>query len=57
LQDIVFKNGQNEIRIGYYIIGKKPAMCGWWVWGQYCPFIPKSDFKRLLKKARTKGIL
>jgi len=57
LQDIVFENGQNEIRIGYYIIGKKPAMHGWWVWGQYCPFIPKNDFKRLLEKARTKGIL
>ena len=57
LQDIVFENGQNEIRIGYYIIGKKPAMRGRWVWGQYCPFIPKRDFKRLLGKAHKKGIL
>ena len=57
LQDVVFENGQNEIRIGYYIIGKKPAMRGRWVWGQYCPLIPKRDFKRLLEKARTKGIL
>lgn len=57
LQEILFDDGNKEIRIGYYIIGKKPRMQGKWVWGQYCPFIPKHDFEKLLDKAKEKGIL
>jgi len=57
LQNLLFKNGKNELRIGYYIIGKKPRMRGKWVWGQFAPFFPKSDLKKLLAKARRKGII
>lgn len=57
LQEILFENHKKEIRIGYYIIGKKPRSKGKWVWGQYCPFFPKQDLIRLIGKAKKKGIL
>jgi len=57
LQEILFEDGKKELRIGYYIIGKKPRSKGKWVWGQYCPFFPKQDLKKLIEKARKKGIL
>lgn len=57
LQEIVFEDGKKEIRIGYYIIGKKPKMRGKWVWGQYCPMIPRQDFEELIKLAKKKRIL
>ena len=34
LQRIRFDHGAEEIRLAYYIIGKKPKMLGRWVWGQ-----------------------
>ena len=46
-----------ELRIGYYILGKKPKVLNKWVWGQYCPLIPKHDLKMLLKKAKQKGLI
>lgn len=57
LQEILFEDGKKELRIGYYIIGKKPRVKGRWVWGQYCPFFPKQDLKKLIEKAKKKGIL
>jgi len=57
LQEILFEDGKKEIRIGYYIIGKKPKMKGKWVWGQYCPIIPKEDFEKLIELAKKEGIL
>lgn len=57
LQEILFENRKKEIRIGYYIIGKKPRSKGKWVWGQYCPFFPKQDLIKLIEKAKKKGIL
>ncbi len=57
LQEILFGDEKKEIRIGYYIIGKKPRSKGKWVWGQYCPFFPRKDLKELIKKAKGKGIL
>jgi len=57
LQEILFENREKEIRIGYYIIGKKPRAKGRWVWGQYCPFFPKQDLIKLIEKAKKKGIL
>ncbi|MFH1457098.1 MAG: hypothetical protein ABIF17_03210 [Patescibacteria group bacterium] len=57
LQDLLFENGKKEIRIGYYIIGKKPKMKGKWVWGQFCPLFPKKDLLALLKKAKDKKII
>ena len=29
------EDGRIELRLGYYIIGKKPKMDGKWVWGQF----------------------
>jgi hypothetical protein len=57
LQRIKLSNGSEELRLGYYIIGKKPAMRGRWVWGQYAAFLPVRDFKRILSKAQSKGWL
>lgn len=56
LQEVESERGK-LLRIGYYIIGKKPKMNGKWVWGQYCPFIIDKDLKNLIDKAEKEGIL
>ena len=45
------EKGKEEIRIGYYIKGKKTKMKGKWTWGQFCPTIPKNDLQEVLTKA------
>lgn len=58
LQRIQFEDdGVLELRLGYYIIGKKPRMRGRWVWGQSCPLIPEGDFKKLIAAAEKRGWL
>ena len=57
LQEILFEDGKKELRVGYYIIGKKPKAKDRWVWGQYCPLFPRGDLIRLIEKAKKKGIL
>ncbi len=57
LQEIIFGDNKKELRLGYYIIGKKPRAEGRWVWGQYCPFFPKQDLIKLINKAKEKKIL
>lgn len=57
LQEILFEDGKKELRLGYYIVGKKPGARNRWVWGQYCPFFPKKDLVKLIEKAKKKGIL
>jgi len=57
LQEIIFEDGKKEIRIGYYIIGKKPRMKNKWAWGQFCPLFPKKDLIKLIEKAKKKGII
>jgi len=42
-----------EIRIGYYIIGKKPSVAGKWVWGQFAPMIPQKDVSGIFKRIQT----
>jgi len=49
--------GDIEYRFGYYIVGKIGRAKGRWVWGQFCPFIPKEDLKKLLKKAEEEGTI
>jgi len=45
LQRIAFDDdGRIELRLAYYIIGKKGKMRGRWVWGQYAAFLPAKDF-------------
>lgn len=46
---------RTEVRVGYYIIGKKPRMLGRWVWGQYAAMMPLKDFKALIRQAEKKG--
>lgn len=57
LQEILFEDGKKEIRVGYYILGKKPRMKDKWTWGQFCPFFPKEDLIDLIKKAKKEGII
>jgi hypothetical protein len=57
LQEIEFEDGKQEIRVGYYIIGKKPKMKDKWVWGQFCPMFPKVDLEKLIEKGRESGII
>jgi hypothetical protein len=55
LQKLNYEDGDDEeIRFGYYIIGKKERMKGKWVWGQYCPLLPKRDFEEIIKLAIEK---
>jgi hypothetical protein len=56
LERIIFEEENRiELRLGYYIIGKKPRMKGKWVWGQYAAMIPVEDFKNLFEEAKTEG--
>lgn len=56
LQRIQFENdGHIELRLAYYIIGKKPKMAGKWVWGQFATMIPAKDFQSIISKAMEKG--
>ena len=58
LQKLKFESdGRIELRLGYYIIGKKAAMRGRWVWGQYATMMPVSDFRRIVNGAKRKGWL
>ena len=49
--------GEVYYRIGYYIVGKIGNKKGRWTWGQYCPFIPKQDLKKILKLAKKRGVI
>jgi len=53
-QRIKLSNGREELRLGYYIIGKKPAMRGRWVWGQYATFLPVQDFNKIIRMAKKR---
>jgi hypothetical protein len=56
LQRLKFDDdGREEIRVGYYIIGKKENRRGKWVWGQYCTLMPMSDFQALIGSAEERG--
>ena len=55
LQRIEFEDKRIEVRLGYYIIGKKPKMRGRWVWGQFAALMPLRDFRALIRVAEKKG--
>lgn len=55
LEKIRFEDGRIELRLGYYIIGKKPKMLGRWVWGQYATLLPVEDLAALVGEARRRG--
>jgi len=51
----VFREGDVEYRIGYFIVGRNGQMRGRWAWAQFCPLIPRRDFGKLLRKASREG--
>jgi len=55
LQKVHFEDCSFELRLAYYIIGKKPSMKGRWVWGQYATFMPQEDFIAIYKEAKIRG--
>jgi hypothetical protein len=57
LQRIKFDSGRLEYRLGYYVIGKRPAMRGRWAGGQFATMVPLRDFRRIIKKAKRIGRL
>jgi len=55
-QRIQYDDGREELRLGYYIIGKKEGRTrGKWCWGQYAAMAPACDFQALVKMATEKG--
>ena len=55
MQLMEFEDQRQEIRVGYYIIGKLPKMRGRWVWGQFAAFMPIGIFRQLIRKATKRG--
>ncbi len=49
--------GDIEYRIGYFVVGRNGNKRGRWIWGQFCPLIPKDDFRELLRKAKDERTL
>jgi len=49
--------GDIEYRIGYFMVGKNGNSKGKWIWGQFCPIIPKDDLNKLLTKARKEKVI
>jgi hypothetical protein len=57
-QRIRYDDGREELRLGYYAIGKKEGrMKGKWCWGQYALMAPACDFQAVIKMATEKGWL
>ncbi len=56
LQKVRFEgDGRIELRLAYYIIGKKPRMAGRWVFGQYATLMPIDDFRLIIQEAERRG--
>ena len=55
LQKLRYQESKDvELRLAYYIIGKRPKMLGKWTWGQYATFLPISDFQAIVDEARRR---
>ena len=58
LQKILFSNGRNQLRLGYYVLGQKEGnMKDHWVWGRNAPFMDLAEFQALIESAKSKGWL
>ena len=57
LQKIKYENDIIQLRLAYYIIGKKPKMQGRWVFGQFAPLMSFEDFRAIVDEARKKSWL
>lgn len=53
LQKLRFKDGRDELRLGYYIVSKSPNKK--WVWSRYTLMLPKEDFLALFHEAEKQG--
>jgi len=47
-----WRKGDRDYRIGYFIVGKIGGAKDKWIWGQFCPMIPRQDFLKLIQKAK-----
>lgn len=54
LQKLKFDDGRHELRLGYYIIGRRDGMKGKWTWGQFAILLPMADFIAISEEARNK---
>ena len=54
LERVLFDDGRIELRLAYYIIGKK-KMYGKWVWGRFATLLPLSDFAAIVQEAQRLG--
>lgn len=52
-----WRKGDIEYRFGYYMVGKIGKANDRWIWGQFCPIIPKEDLGKLLSIAREEKTL
>ena len=52
-----FRKGAIEYRLGYYVVGRIGHTRGRWIWGQYCPLIPRRDFRKLIQKAEREDTI
>jgi len=52
-----FDDGHIELRIGYYMIGKKGRGRGKWLWAQFAPMLRAADLQHLCQIAQQKGWL
>lgn len=52
LEEIQLKKNKKELRLRYYIMGKKKSVVGKWTFGQYATFIPHKDFLKLIQLAK-----
>jgi len=57
LDEIKLSDVKTELRLRYYIIGDKPRMKGKWTFGQFAPFIPHADFRKLIFLAKKNGMI
>lgn len=55
LQKICFKDGREQVRLGYYVLGQKGDMDGRWVWGRNAPFLDFTEFQNIIQQAQSKG--
>ena len=56
-QKVEFDDGRKELRLAYYIIGKKGRMKRKWVFGQFATFMPARDFRSIVRRAKRKGLI
>jgi len=55
LHKLKFEDGQEIIRIAYYMIAEKGRMKGKWAFGQFAPMMTKEETKMIFEKMKTKG--